>query len=150
MKSCIFFCALVTFVLAAGCGVKNTPVAEKVAMEKAKYWLEVIDTDTLGGAYDIASPVLKRRYDREDWIHDLETARQPFGLVASRSVDETSNLRTELEGYPPGEYIVVEFETIFQDHREGREIVVMRKGEDGEWRAANYHLEGEVPEKSGA
>jgi hypothetical protein len=45
-----------------------------------------------------------------------------------------------MPGAPDGEYVVVQFDTTFENKQTALESVVMMKQSDGSWRVAGYRI----------
>jgi hypothetical protein len=47
---------------------------------------------------------------------------------------------TSLPGAPDGEYVVIQFETSFENKNDAVETVTPMKDEDGKWRVSGYFI----------
>jgi hypothetical protein len=69
----------------------------------------------------------------------LETVRKPLGKLTSRKVNKTQSA-TSLPGAPDGQYVVVQFDTVFANQPSAVETVTFMLEKDGQWRAAGYFI----------
>ncbi|MGB3565135.1 MAG: DUF4019 domain-containing protein, partial [Thermoanaerobaculia bacterium] len=63
----------------------------------------------------------------------------PLGKVLSRKV-KSKQYATSLPGAPDGEYVVIQFETSFENKTTAIETVTPMKDEDGKWRVSGYFI----------
>ena len=69
----------------------------------------------------------------------MQAVREPLGKLISRKV-KTKAYRTSLPGAPDGEYVVIEFETSFENKKVAVETVTPMMGKDGAWRVSGYYI----------
>jgi hypothetical protein len=69
----------------------------------------------------------------------LEQARSPLGPVKTRTF-QSAEYSTSVPGAPPGEYVTVRFDTVFETHGPAVETLTLRL-ESGRWRAAGYFFQ---------
>jgi hypothetical protein len=77
--------------------------------------------------------------EQEEWRESLQSVRKPFGEVISREVKTRSYL-TSLPGAPDGEYVVIQFETSFENKKSAVETVIPMMDGDGRWRVSSYFI----------
>ncbi len=65
--------------------------------------------------------------------------RKPLGKVLSRKVIN-STYTTSLPGAPDGQYVVIQFETSFENKRNAVETVTPMLEPDGQWRVSGYYI----------
>jgi predicted SnoaL-like aldol condensation-catalyzing enzyme len=63
----------------------------------------------------------------------------PLGKVISRKL-KTTSYQTTLPGAPDGQYVVIQFETSFQNKKSASEIVTPMVDKDGKWRVSGYYI----------
>lgn len=112
---------------------------EKIAVEAAEKWLELIDKGEIGESRNQAASVFKNAVTAEQWQQSLAAAHLPLGKAVSRRL-KSKKYATELPGAPDGEYVVIEFETAFENKKNAVETVVPMKDADGEWRVSGYFV----------
>jgi len=69
----------------------------------------------------------------------MQTARKPLGRLISRKV-QTKSYKTSLPGAPDGEYVVIQFETSFENKKTAIETVTPMMDKDGKWRVSGYYI----------
>ena len=106
------------------------------AMRAAEAWLESVDTAAYGRAWQDAAPVFQESIARVKWETTMESARQRLGMLIRRKL-RTATYTRNLPGSPPGEYVVIEYDTAFE-HRLVAETVTPVRTPAGEWRVSGY------------
>jgi hypothetical protein len=66
-------------------------------------------------------------------------ARAPFDPIRGRTLLSAA-YRTELPGVPPGEYVVMQYETEVAGDRTIVETVTPMRESDGRWRVSGYYI----------
>ena len=113
--------------------------AEKKAVESAEAWLPLIDQEKYGEAWDSAAAYLKDAVSKEDFIKALTGARQPLGKMKSRQL-KSKEYRTSLPGAPDGEYVVIQFDTSFENKKSAVETITPMLEKDGTWKVSGYFI----------
>ncbi|QHE93544.1 DUF4019 domain-containing protein [Pandoraea fibrosis] len=109
----------------------------RAALEGANLWLGLTDINRGTQSWEQAAPVFQRAISAEDWAQSLQAARLPLGKVKSRKTKDAVFTRT-LPGQPDGEYVVIQYDTVFEKKAEAHEMVTMVFGIDSRWRVAGY------------
>ncbi|UCG79403.1 MAG: DUF4019 domain-containing protein [Nitrospirota bacterium] len=112
---------------------------EKVAATEAKSWLGLVDDGRYLESWEQSSKLFKNAIGKEQWGRQLSAARNPLGKVINRELSSTY-FTTSLPGAPDGEYVVIEFSTIFENKRSAVETVTPMKEKDGRWRVSGYYI----------
>ncbi len=68
-----------------------------------------------------------------------QAVRKPLGQTVSR-VLFSKRYHTSLPGAPDGEYVVIQFNTSFENKKSAIETVTPMKDEDGKWRVSGYYI----------
>jgi hypothetical protein len=98
-----------------------------------------VDRDQAGALWDGASAITKRSTSREGFIGYVTSARKSTGAVLGRNWTVVRREQVNEGGQlPPGLYASIEFATRFQDNQARRELVSLRRDEDGTWRFSGY------------
>jgi hypothetical protein len=133
-------CALMAILLtAAGCGSPGNPEAEKLAAESAGEWLELVDSGHYGRSWQEAAGYFKSAVTREGWEQAVGGVRRPLGVVVSRKM-KSKTYATSLPGAPDGEYVVIRYDTTFENKRASVETVTPMRDVDGTWRVSGYYV----------
>lgn len=107
------------------------------ALEAANLWLGLTDINRGQQSWEQAAPVFQRAISAEDWAQNLQAARTPLGKVKSRKTKDAVFTRT-IPGQPEGEYVVIQYDTAFENKADAHEMVTMVFGIDSRWRVAGY------------
>ncbi len=121
-----------------GCS-QSHPEAERAAVEAAQSWLSVVDSEEYGSSWDEAADYFKGAVSTEQWQQTMEAVRKPLGNTVSR-VLKSKRYHTSLPGAPDGEYVVIQFNTSFDNKKSAIETVTPMKDEDGKWRVSGYYI----------
>ena len=119
--------------------MENIELAESEALEAAEKWLTLVDENRLIESWTQAASLFRRAVSAEQWENSLKAARLPIGKTLSRKI-KSKRFAEELPGAPDGEYVVIEFETSFENKKNGIETVTPMKDTDGHWRVAGYFV----------
>ncbi|MGD9140822.1 MAG: DUF4019 domain-containing protein [bacterium] len=113
--------------------------AEQSAIDAATKWLSLVDAGNHPGSWEQAAPYFKGAVSSEAWTQTMAAARVPLGGLVSREVKSAEHT-TSLPGAPDGEYVVIQFETSFENKASATETVTPMLGEDGTWRVSGYYI----------
>ena len=113
--------------------------AEQSAVTAAEKWLALINGGDVGESWNQAASVFKNAVTSEQWRMSLEAAHLPLGKIVSRKLKSKQYAET-LPGAPDGEYVVIEYETTFENKKNAVETIVPMKDTDGEWRISGYFV----------
>jgi hypothetical protein len=111
------------------------PAAERAALE----WLKLIDADDARASWAAAATLFRRAVPEQQWTQALEAARGPLGHLESRHLTKAQPATT-LPGAPDGEYVVFQFDTVFEHKRAAVETVTPMREADGQWRVSGYFV----------
>lgn len=136
-RSRLALLALLALVLQPPAMAAETPETE--ALEAAEAWLAVVDSGDYAKSWDTAAAYFKGAITKEKWEQALKGVRPPLGKVLSRNV-KAKQFATSLPGAPDGEYVVIQFETSFENKSTAVETVTPMKDEDGKWRVSGYFV----------
>ena len=105
----------------------------------AKSWLALTDSGKYRESWDNASSVFKVAVTKADWEKALKGVRSPLGAMKTRKVKSATFTRT-LPGAPDGEYVVIQFESQFENKATAIETVTPARDKDGAWRVSGYYI----------
>jgi hypothetical protein len=115
---------------------KSTDAAEKSAQD----WLALLDKGDYAGTYDEAASMFKAAITKDDWMQKAKAARGPLGKVVSRKL-KAAQYRTQLPGLPDGQYVIIQYETSFENKQSAVETIVpMLDKKDEQWRVSGYFV----------
>jgi len=112
---------------------------EQAAESAATSWLALIDNGNYAQSWDEASSLFKSAVTKQQWQSQLEAARPPLGKVVTRSL-KSAKYATSLPGVPDGQYVVIQYDTRFEQKQSAVETLTMMLDKDGQWRAAGYFI----------
>ncbi|MGO4477131.1 DUF4019 domain-containing protein [Massilia sp. 2TAF26] len=131
------------FVLAAALAVPMVHAqqadAVKSAVDAADRWLALADAGDGAATWDQAASSFQAAVSKPAWSDTLKKARQPFGAAKSRKL-LSSEFKNSLPGAPPGEYVLIQYETQFEQRRNAIETVVPMRERDGSWKVSGYFV----------
>ena len=115
--------------------------SEKVnmALSSAETWLNLVDEGRYADSWNEAAGYFKGAVKQERWEEMLQAVRTPLGKVISREV-KSKSYHTSLPGAPDGDYVVIQFETSFENKKSGIETVTPMLDQDGKWRVSGYFI----------
>jgi hypothetical protein len=113
--------------------------AEKKAVEVSNNWLILIDGGGYAESWKTAAAFFKNAVSKGQWEQSLTIARKPLGKVIKRNV-KSKQYTTSLPGAPDGEYVVIRYETVFENKKSSIETVTPMIDRDGKWRVSGYYI----------
>jgi hypothetical protein len=112
---------------------------EKTAVSAAEKWLSMVDEGKYSDSWKGAAEYLRNAINQEQWNRSLQAVRKPLGKVVSRQMT-TAIYKTSLPGAPDGEYVVIQFDTSFENKKAAIETVTPMMDQDGTWRVSGYYI----------
>ena len=97
--------------------------------------LTLLDRDNYSEAWDASANIFKEAVAREAWISQMEGVRKKFGKARTRT-RTNAILQKDPTNHPPGEYIMINFDTGFERDDATETLVLYR--EEEQWRLAGY------------
>ena len=73
------------------------------------------------------------------WAESLQGVRKPLGKVLSRTLKSAQPTKA-VPGAPDGHYVVMQFDTRFENKQAAVETVTFLQEKDGTWKAAGYYI----------
>ncbi len=109
------------------------------AQAAAMLWLGTVDTGAYGYGWDDSAEVFQRSVSRAEWEKGAKSARGPLGAVKSRKLRSATPTR-KLPGAPEADYVVIYFDTTFENRPNSVEVVTPTRDKDGTWKVAGYYI----------
>jgi hypothetical protein len=131
--------ALLLAVAALRADEASDKAAEKAAEQAARVWLGSLDAGDYAESWKQASSLFQSKVTEEQWKTAARNARGPYGKVLSRKVKSAQFERT-LPYAPDGEYVVIQYETSFENKKDAVETVTPMKEKDGAWKVSGYYV----------
>ena len=110
----------------------------RAAEQEAGKWLALVDGRQYRESWNRAASLFKQQVSAEQWQQAITAARDPFGIMISRQL-MTSAYTTTLPGAPDGEYVVLQFKTVFKNKQQAIETVTPML-DNGNWRVSGYYV----------
>ena len=139
MRRMLMYLSLIAIVSGAGCGSAGNTGQEKAAVKAAEAWLSIVDGERYADSWTEAAALFKGSVQQAQWVQTMDTARKPFGKNISRKLMSAS-YSTTLPGAPDGEYVLIQFETSFENKKTAIETVTPMLDKDGKWRVSGYFM----------
>ena len=121
-----------------GTPVVDTQSDEDVARKSVDAWLSLIDLGNYAEAYDATGSFFRENVTAEDFRSQLEEGRAALGALESRTV-RSAQRTTTLPDAPPGDYLVFEFDAVFELRPDtGERVTAVSEGD--EWPVVGYYI----------
>lgn len=117
---------------------KASAADEAAALAAAKSWLALVDKGQIGLAWDQSAPLLKAGAPKQQFVSQVKGVRDLYGKVVSR-VLKSKTYAKSLPGAPDGEYVVIQFDTSFQQKKDSVETITPMK-DKGQWKVSGYYI----------
>jgi hypothetical protein len=69
----------------------------------------------------------------------MKSVRAPLGAVQARKLKSATFTKT-LPGVPDGEYVVIKYDTDFENKKSAVETITTMLDKDGKWRVSGYFI----------
>ena len=112
---------------------------EKAARPGAEEWLALVDADNYAESWKQAATIFKQQMTAEQWESAVKSVHSKTGKLVSRKF-RTAEFMDSLPGAPPGDYVVLKYDTVFEKFETATEIVVPTKEKDGSWKVSGYFV----------
>jgi len=133
---CLIVAALI---LGAGILMAAESGKEEAAISAAQKWLSLVDDGKYKESWKEAAEYFRNAVKQDQWEQSLESVRKPLGKLVSRKV-KSKSCTTSLPGAPDGEYVVIQFETSFENKKSAIETVTPMLDKEGKWRVSGYFI----------
>jgi len=138
MKIILFSLILACF-LFPPCLALAATEKESGAVEAMQAWLKLVDEGAYTQSWAEACQYFKGMVKQDQWEQAMKGARQPLGKMISRNL-KSAEYKTSLPGAPDGEFVVIIFETSFENKKSAIETVTAMLEKNGMWKAAGYFI----------
>jgi hypothetical protein len=109
------------------------------AMTAAQAWLTHVDAGRYGDSWDESAAFFRESIPKVQWQTALDKVRAPLGAMVTRKIRKATYSRT-LPNAPEGEYVVIEFDTRFENLPQSTETATSMREKDGSWKIAGYFI----------
>ncbi len=131
---CIFEIALLLSCF-SGCSPDKTRAAQGAAVE----WLKLVDSGNYAQSWEEAANLMKSNIAKQQWQQILDRNRTPRGTLLSRKLISAEYME-ELPGVGAGRYVVLQYQSRFQNLGSVVETVTPTLDKDGRWRVSLYYI----------
>ena len=114
-------------------------MAVKKATEASNNWLLLVDKGSYDGSWESAANYFRNAVNKEQWSQSLNAFRKPLGKVMKRGL-KSAKYTSNLPGAPDGEYVVIQYETVFENKKSSVETITPMLDKDGKWRVSGYYI----------
>ncbi len=135
----IFLGVLIFLAGICGVAIASDQAKEQAAVTVAQNWLQLVDNGDNAQSWSGAASYFKAAVAQSQWEQTLKAVRIPLGKALRRQVKSTQYM-TSMPGAPDGEYVVIQFDTSFEDKKTAVETVTSMMDKDGRWRVAGYYI----------
>ena len=137
-RSLILILTMLCSIILTG-ALQANEVAEKAAIMSAGAWLSAVDEGSYAESWNLAAGFFKNAVTKEQWLNSMKTFRVPLGKMITRKLKSKQYTKT-LPGAPDGEYVVIQYETTFENKKSAVETVTPMLDKDGKWRVSGYYI----------
>lgn len=111
---------------------------ESSSSTAAKEWLKIVDAGNYTESWQKSDSFFKSQLSQTKWDTALKGVRTPLGKVESRS-ELGAKEYSSLPGAPEGEYLVIQFQTEFENKKSATETLTLSKT-SGQWLPVGYFI----------
>ncbi|MCC6220781.1 MAG: DUF4019 domain-containing protein [Deltaproteobacteria bacterium] len=122
------------FVIASSTAAQGNTAKAGLA---SSVWLAQVDSGEYGESWNSAATHFKNTVKKEAWVQTLKSYRKPLGKTISRKI-VSQKLTTELPAAPDGQYVLIDYESSFENKKQTMERVTAMLEKDGSWKVAGY------------
>jgi hypothetical protein len=112
---------------------------ELAALAAAQKWLAIVDSEKFAESWRDAAELFRNAVKPDQWTQSMQAVRKPLGKLISRKV-QSKAFMSSMPGAPDGEYVVIQFETSFENKKAAVETVTPMMDKDGVWRVSGYYI----------
>ncbi len=138
MKATLRFLFLALVLAGSGAHAADTEAVSQ-AQKSANSWLVLVDAAQYGQCWNEAATLFKSAVTQQEWEKAVRSARAPLGALKSRTFKSATFTRS-LPGAPDGEYVVIQFDTRFENKAAAVETVTPMRQKDGAWKVSGYYI----------
>lgn len=131
--------AILLFVIASHKASAADPKTADAILASEEFLL-LVDTNQYAKSWDVASSFFKNQVPKETWVKQISSLRPAFGKVTNRLILGAQHVN-ELPGAPDGQYVVIQYNTSFENKRKAVETVTPMLDKDGKWRVSGYYIQ---------
>jgi hypothetical protein len=139
MILCILLITAYLTVCIAAEPVVGADKPEDAAQTAAESWLKLVDDGQYAAAWQQASRLFKGLVKEADWEQMAGGVRTPLGRVVSRKL-KSREYTERMPGAPDGKYVIIQYDTVFENKASAVETVTPMLDPDNAWRVSGYFI----------
>ena len=112
---------------------------EDAAQAAAESWLSLVDSGDYDASWDAAAKLFQQAVTKEQWKQAASAARGPLGTLVSRKV-KSREYKEQVPGAPDGKYVILQYDSAFENKASAVETIVPMVDPDGAWRVSGYFV----------
>ena len=112
---------------------------EQSAQQAAESWLALTDTGKYAESWNQAGEIFRSAITEDQWVKTIKAVRGPLGKLLSRNL-RIADFKTSLPGAPDGQYVVIQYDTVFEKKQTAVETITPMLEKDGKWRVSGYYI----------
>ena len=112
---------------------------EDLDQKSTEAWLALTDSGKYPESWDEAAQSFENAVSRDQWVNQIKPVRSPPGKVVSRKLKSATYTKA-LPGAPRGEYVILQYETNFENRPSSLETLAPMLDKDGKWRVSGYYI----------
>jgi len=98
-----------------------------------------VDAEKYVESWDAGSQYLRGAVPREIWRSSLKGMHKPLGKMVSRQLI-SQQYTTSMPGAPDGQYVILQYQTTFENKKSAIETITPALDKDGKWRVSGYFI----------
>ena len=139
LASAVLVVLFACFVRTQNVSSQTSAKPEDLAQTSAQAWLALTDSGKYAESWQEGASLFKTAVTQSGWVDALTAVRKPLGKVASRKLKSATYAKT-LPCAPDGEYVVIQYDTSFENKKEAVETITPMLDKDGKWRVSGYFI----------
>jgi hypothetical protein len=109
------------------------------AKAAAASWLALLDAGRYADTWAQSASMFQTAVTQENWVNVVKPMRAPLGAVTSRTF-KTAQFTPTLPAAPDGEYVVIQYNTVFANKAGAVETITPMRDKDGRWKISGYFV----------
>ena len=119
--------------------VRADSAAEEAALKASQAWLDLVDSGKYDTSWEEASLYFKNSIKKDEWISTIKAVREPFGKLSKRTFKSKQAVES-MPGAPDGDYVIIQYDAVFENKKAAVETIVPMLEEDGKWKVSGYFI----------
>lgn len=132
----VLICILLLVLVPRDTIAQDTAAAQAAATE----WLTHVDAGRYAESWTHAATFFKKAVTQEKWQEAIKQARDRVGTSKTRTISSAVP-QSNPPGAPPGEYVIIQYSSVFELQPTAREMVTAVREADGAWRIVGYFVQ---------